>query len=191
MGQPEPEDTQCPFNDVNAGDYFYDPVLWAVENGITDGTSDTTFSPADTLTRAHIITFIWRTAGWPNDNGSELWYTDAVNWAQKEDLLSGTARAFAPGDPCPRADVVTYLYRANEAGFLYWDGDCRYEFVLDDCSWTEAFENALDAGGHLVRIETPEEYEIILSEIAKRGNGKRAIPHWSTAGLFLRGILLG
>ena len=170
MGQPEPEDTQCPFNDVNAGDFFYAPVLWAVENGITDGTSDTTFSPADTLTRAHIITFLWRTAGWPNDNGSELWYTDAVNWAREEDLLSGTARAFAPGDPCPRADVVTYLYRANEAGSLDW-GDEEYEDFFDvpveDMNeakmletldeWIELDEAGMkDEDGYLALAEWPE-----------------------------------
>ena len=165
MGEPEPEDTWCPFADVKESDYFYDPVLWAVEEGITDGTSDTTFSPADTLTRAHIVTFLWRTAGWPDDNGSDLWYADAVNWATGADLLSGTAKIFAPHDPCPRADVVTYLFRASEAGFLDWDWE-EYEDGDEDY---EDFEDEEGLGLEGILLYDTEEEHIVSGTLTYEG----------------------
>ena len=114
MGKPSPESAFCPFADVKTSDYFYQPVLWAVEQGITNGTDATHFSPGSTLTRAHIVTFLWRTAGNPADTGASQWYADAVKWGETNDLLSGTAQAFTPAGSCPRSDVVTYLYRADQ-----------------------------------------------------------------------------
>jgi|GEM_PF-6401187 len=110
-GEPAPRSANNPFADVSPSDYYYNAVLWAVEQGITTGTGDTTFSPGTTCARAHIVTFLWRCEGKPDDAGSSGWYTDAVNWAQANDLLSGSGKAFVPGDDCPRADVVDYLYR--------------------------------------------------------------------------------
>ncbi len=113
-GCPEPKSSKNPFTDVKDTDYFYKPVLWAVENGITDGTSATTFSPAKTCTNAHILTFIWRAVGRPGDNGAEKtsqWYADAFNWAKGNGLLG---ESFGPDydvkDECPRKNVVYYLY---------------------------------------------------------------------------------
>ena len=111
-GEPAPKTAANPFADVKTGDYYYNAVLWAVEQGITTGTSATAFSPTDTCTRAHIVTFLWRCLGQPGRTGQGTWYDDAVNWANGAGLLSGTAQAFSPGADCPRADVVTYLYRA-------------------------------------------------------------------------------
>ena len=82
-----------PFTDVPAGSYYYDAVLWAVENGITKGTSDTTFSPNMTCTRAQIVAFLWRSekspaAGTANpfaDVKSTAYYADAVLWAVRDE----------------------------------------------------------------------------------------------------------
>ena len=112
LGKPEPSSTKNPFSDVKADDYCYKPILWAVEKGITNGTSETEFSPNDNCTNAQIITFIWRALGKPADTGSDVWYLDAVNWAKDSELLSGTGSAFENSAYCPRANVVTYLYRA-------------------------------------------------------------------------------
>lgn len=118
-GQPEPTSTHNPFADVNSNDYYYKAVLWAVENGVTSGTSDTAFSPSDTCTSAQVVTFLWRSNNNPKTSGtsslasqySGQYYTDAVAWADATDLLSGTGTAFAPNNNSPRADIVTYLYR--------------------------------------------------------------------------------
>ena len=167
-GRPSPRSTLCPFSDVKPSDYCYEPVLWAMEQGITNGTGPTAFSPNAALTRGHIVTFLWRTAGRPGETGTGTWYEDAVRWGEKNALLAGTAADFAPEGRCPRSDVVTYLYRADKKGVME-PGKPSYDFVLDNCSWTDAFQKAKDAGGHLVRIETRLEYETILAEIDRRG----------------------
>ena len=116
-GCPEPKNAQNPFTDVAASDYFYKPVLWAVEQGITDGTSPTAFSPAKPCTNAHIITFIYRAVGEPGKTANPAaWYTDAYFWAGEHKLLTGTyTGTFDLNAPCPRENVVTYLYRYNES----------------------------------------------------------------------------
>ena len=120
-GSPEPKTSTMPFTDVNAGSYCYDAVLWAVENGITEGTSDTTFSPNATCTRAQIVAFLWRSekspaAGTANpfaDVKSTAYYADAVLWAVENDITKGTTNTtFSPDADCTRAQIVTFLYRA-------------------------------------------------------------------------------
>ena len=120
-GSPKPETRAMPFTDVPVGSYYYDAVLWAVENGITKGTSDTTFSPNMTCSRAQIVAFLWRSekspaAGTANpfaDVKSSAYYADAVLWAVKEDITKGTtATTFSPDADCTRAQIVTLLYRA-------------------------------------------------------------------------------
>ena len=109
---PEPKSAENPFADVKESDYFYKPVLWALEQGITTGTSDTTFDPNGTCTSAHVVTFLWRANGKPAaDHTGEEYYAEAVAWANGKGLLTGTAVAFAPDNLSPRADIVTYLYR--------------------------------------------------------------------------------
>ena len=119
-GSPEPETRAMPFADIPVGSYYYDAVLWAVENGITKGTSDTTFSPNMTCTRAQIVAFLWRSekspaAGTANpfaDVKSTAYYADAVLWAAKEDITKGTTNTtFSPNADCTRAQIVTFLYR--------------------------------------------------------------------------------
>ena len=122
-GSPEPETRAMPFTDVPVGSYYYDAVLWAVENGITEGTSDTTFSPNATCTRAQIVAFLWRSekspaAGTANpfaDVKSTAYYADAVLWAVKEDITKGTTNTtFSPDADCTRAQIVTFLWRCKK-----------------------------------------------------------------------------
>ena len=122
-GSPAPETSTMPFTDVPAGSYYYDAVLWAVENGITKGTSDTTFSPNMTCSRAQIVTFLWRSekspaAGTANpfaDVKSTAYYAGAVLWAVKEDITKGTtSTTFSPDADCTRAQIVTFLWRCKK-----------------------------------------------------------------------------
>ncbi|MBQ5437626.1 MAG: S-layer homology domain-containing protein [Firmicutes bacterium] len=111
-GEPEPSSTENPFTDVKESDYFFKPVLWAVEKGITDGTSPTTFSPKNTCRNSHILTFIYRAVGEPNKTGADIWWQDAYNWADSAGLLTGTySGSYDINSDCPRANVVEYLYR--------------------------------------------------------------------------------
>ena len=120
MGEPEPTSAVNKFTDVATSDYFYKAVLWAVEKGITLGTSDTTFSPNDPCTRAHVVTFLWRAEGRPQASGtnpfadvaSGQYYYSAVLWAVSKNITQGTsATTFSPDNPCTRAQIVTFLYR--------------------------------------------------------------------------------
>ena len=122
-GSPEPETRTMPFTDVPAGSYYYDAVLWAVENGITKGTSETMFSPDATCSRAQIVAFLWRSekspaAGSRNpfaDVKSTAYYADAVLWAVKEDITKGsTNTTFSPDADCTRAQIVTFLWRCKK-----------------------------------------------------------------------------
>ena len=120
-GSPAAKSAVMPFTDVKAGSYYYDAVLWAVENGITKGTSDTMFSPDATCSRAQIVTFLWRSqkspaAGTANpftDVKASAYYADAVLWAVKEDVTKGTTNTtFSPDANCTRAQIVTFIWRA-------------------------------------------------------------------------------
>ena len=122
-GSPKPETRTMPFTDVPAGSYYYDAVLWAVENGITKGTSNTTFSPNMTCSRAQFVTFLWRSekspaAGTANpfaDVKSTAYYADAVLWAVKENITKGTtSTTFSPNADCTRAQIVTFLWRCKK-----------------------------------------------------------------------------
>ncbi len=118
-GEPEPSSTVNPFTDVSADAYNYKAILWAYENGITGGTTATTFAPNATCTRAQIVTFLYRANGQTVDSGNvftdvpaDAYYADAVNWAVAEGITGGTtATTFAPNATCTRAQVVTFLYR--------------------------------------------------------------------------------
>ena len=122
-GSPKPETRTMPFTDVPVGSYYYDAVLWAVENGITKGTSDTTFSPNDTCTRAQIVSFLWRSEKTPvassrnpiTDVKPGAYYLDAVLWAVESGITKGTtAMKFSPDADCTRAQIVTFLWRCKK-----------------------------------------------------------------------------
>lgn len=120
-GQPEAK-AAVSFADVKPGDIFYEAVQWAVERGITKGTSSTIFSPFAPCTRGQIVTFLYRSAGSPKVSGacnfsdvsSGSFCHDAVIWASSEGITNGTsAGRFSPDEGCTRAQVVTFLYRAS------------------------------------------------------------------------------
>lgn len=120
-GSPEPENGVMPFTDVAESSYYHDAVLWAVEQGITVGTSATTFSPDARCTRAQIVTFLWRSQNSPaagaanpfRDVADDAYYVHAVLWAVKENVTNGTSStAFSPDADCTRAQIVTFIWRA-------------------------------------------------------------------------------
>ena len=112
------------FTDVHAEDYYYDAVLWAAQEGVTGGTSDTLFAPNAGCTRAQAVTFLWRAAGSPEPKSADLPFTDvpadsyyakAVAWAVENGVAKGVSEtAFAPDATCTRAQIVTFLWRAQK-----------------------------------------------------------------------------
>ena len=148
--------TSNPFADVNADDYFFDAVMWAIENGITSGTSATTFSPNESCTRAQIVTFLWRAAGSPepknaaafSDVTADSYYAKAVAWAVENGITSGTGdNKFSPNETCTRGQAVTFLSRAlkgiasGDSNFLDVDSDSYYAAAI---AW--AVENGITNG---------------------------------------------
>ncbi len=107
MGRPEPDSEACPFADVKASDYCFKAVLWAAENGITNGVDETHFAPGGTLSTAHILTFLYRTV----NPGKDGWYAEAWSWAREEGLLASLEIVISPDESCSRAEAVTFLFR--------------------------------------------------------------------------------
>ena len=141
------------FVDVKTGDYFYDAVQWAVEKGITNGTSAETFSPEDPCTRAQIVTFLWRAAGSPvvnyamdlSDVAGDAYYAEAVRWALSEGITTGTsADQFSPDATCTREQAVTFLWRA--AGSPTVSGESAFEDVGADAYYARAVAWAAQNG---------------------------------------------
>ena len=121
-GSPEPKITKCDFRDVDNSAYYYKAVLWAVEKGVTVGTSDTTFSPNENVTRGQTVAFLYREAESPfetgedvfNDVNSNDYYFKAVSWATKNGITVGTGNGkFEPDMDCNRAQIVAMLYRTQ------------------------------------------------------------------------------
>ena len=137
------------FTDVPESAYFYEPVLWAVENGVTSGTSATKFSPYEGCTRGQIVTFLWRAAGCPepessynpfSDVPSNAYYHDAVLWAAEEGITTGTSRThFEPNATVTRAQTVTFLWRwagSPEPGSASSFRDVPYRaYYADAVAW--------------------------------------------------------
>ena len=133
------------FTDVEEGSFYEEAVLWAVENGVTYGTTETTFSPDNRATRAEVVTFLWRVAGKPEplalenaftDVVADDWYAASVQWAVEQGITSGTSETtFSPNKVCSRADAVTFLWRAKgrpepdaeEGPFTDVEADSYYE----------------------------------------------------------------
>ena len=111
------------FTDVAESDYFHNAVIWAVDKGITNGLTATSFGPEFSCTRAQIVTFLWRAAGSPEpksqenpftDLSADDYYYDAVLWAVENGITSGTtATTFGGNSTCTRGQIVTFLYRAR------------------------------------------------------------------------------
>ena len=144
------------FADVSSGAYYYDAVVWAVQNGVTSGTSATAFAPDASCTRAQVVTFLWRANGSPAvaDTGkfvdvpTTAYYAQAVAWAVEKGITGGTsATTFSPDAVCTRAQVVTFLHRAegspkaSGSSFNDVDGGAYY---ADAVAW--AVQNGVTAG---------------------------------------------
>ena len=138
------------FTDVSPTDYYYDAVQWAVENGVTTGTTETTFEPNASCTRAQAVTFLWRAAGCPAAEGvnpfadvrADAYYYDAVLWAVENGVTVGTsATTFSPDLIVTRAQVVTFLYRYADA--LAEPGD-TFTDVATDAYYAPAVQWAVD-----------------------------------------------
>ena len=133
-GCPEPETDEIPFVDVEKDAYYTDAVLWANENGITNGTDATHFSPDMPCTRAHVVTFLWRAehelqgAGFgtfEDVRSLNEYYYHAVYWAHNCGITNGTdATHFSPDAPCPRGQIVTFIYRtfSEPVTFIFYEG---------------------------------------------------------------------
>ena len=143
-----------PFEDVRQGDYYHIPVMWAVDNGITTGATETTFAPEKTATRAEVITFIWRANGEPEPTSTHNPFTDvkegrfyykAVLWAVEEGITTGTsATTFSPHDECSRCQVVAFLWRVEG------EPEAEYNDAFDDVAegkwYAEPISWALEMG---------------------------------------------
>ena len=121
-GSPEPASRENPFTDVSSSAYYYDAVLWAVEKGITTGVTGSTFAPDALCTRGQAAVLLWRANGAPQvsqehpfrDVAEDAYYEDAVSWAVHGGVTQGTTGStFAPDETCTRAQIVTFLYRAQ------------------------------------------------------------------------------
>ena len=141
------------FTDVQPDAYYADAVVWAVEKGITVGTSATTFSPDTPCTRAQIVTFLWRAAGSPSMGGNNpftdvtlgSYYYDAVQWAVAQGITVGTsATTFSPDETCTRGQTVTFLYRYEKSPVV--SGGNPFTDVSVDSYYTNAVQWAVNNG---------------------------------------------
>ena len=141
-----------PFTDVAEDAYYYAPALWAAKNGVTTGTSATTFSPEQTCTRGEIITLLWRFYGSPEPESADSAFADvtdpdsyyykACQWAAEQGMTDGDA--FAPGDPCTRAMAVEFLWHANQCPQV--EADTGFADVPAGASYADAVTWAVDRG---------------------------------------------
>lgn len=138
------------FTDVKPGDYYAEAVDWAVERGITAGTSDTTFSPGQTCTRGQILTFLWRAVGAPDtyspirevsDISPNAYYYRAVLWAEQFNLFDGNE--FRPNDPCTRLEAMELLWRLSHWREEHWQKTSDSGFSDTD---SQAVKWAVDRG---------------------------------------------
>ncbi len=162
-GQPAPKSKSTRFTDLRPGAFYEKAVLWAVENGVTAGTSATTFSPDTPCTRGQIVTLLWRATGSPQAAGSSFsdvpagsYFEIPVSWAVAAGITNGVAPGrFAPNDPCTRGQIVTFLYRARSITIDpkpdAWS-DAYRRFVLDQSFLNGKEEYSYDAGFFLVRL---------------------------------------
>ena len=146
------------FIDVKASDFFYEPVKWAVNNKITNGTSSTTFSPYKNCNRAEIVTFLWRAAGSPEPTSTRNPFTDvnsvrdasyykAILWASQKGITAGTnATTFSPYQECTRSQIVTFLYRYAGKPSGYYTNPFKDVSSVNEASYYNAILWAVGKG---------------------------------------------
>lgn len=164
QGQPAPTSNSNPFVDVQPGAFYYDAVLWAVENNITTGTGANTFSPDASCTRGQVVTFLWRSQGQPApmssnnpfaDVRSDAYYYNAVLWAVENGITTGTgADTFSPDNMCTRAHVVTFLWRSQgQPGLTVWYSDSMYRVGIDIPAGDYYAVATSDVGGYYCKYD--------------------------------------
>ena len=177
-GCPEPTATENPFIDVQAGSFYEKAVLWAVENGITNGVSANEFGPGLACNRAQVVTFLWRLMKQPTPATTEHPFTDVIPgsfyeqpvlWALENGITTGaTATTFNPGGECLRAQVVTFLYRTAQLPpppvFYALEADFDAQMGTVTLSHTEA-----QAGETVTVTATPNEGYLLESVICASG----------------------
>lgn len=146
------------FTDVKPGDFFYEPVKWAVNNKITNGTSSTTFSPYKNCNRAEIVTFLWRAAGSPEPTVTRNPFKDvnavthssyykAILWASQKGITAGTtATTFSPYQECTRSQIVTFLYRYAGKPSGYYSNPFKDVSSVNEASYYNAILWAVGKG---------------------------------------------
>ena len=166
------------FIDVPAGSYFYEAVMWAVENGVTTGISASRFDPDGICTRAQAVTFLWRAAGSPvvnyamnmSDVPEGSYYAEAVRWALSEGITTGTTEnTFSPDSECTRAQAVAFLFRyaASEAVTLqelvsgFSDADSVPGYALPAMNWALAEEIVQGNGSKLMPNDSCTRAQIV------------------------------
>ena len=141
-----------PFTDVPSNAYYTDAVLWALDSGVTNGTTPTTFAPNTTCTRAQVVTFLWRAKGSPEpatrtnpfrDVKESSPYYKAILWAYENDITTGTsATAFSPSATCTNGHVVTFLWRAEGEPAAVGDSPLASSFArkwyTDAVAWADS-----------------------------------------------------
>lgn len=150
VDEPDTPVTPTQFKDVPTDAYYADAVAWAVENNITQGTSEDSFSPNSSCTRAQAVTFLWRAAGSPKVSGStgfsdvtaDAYYADAVKWAVANEITQGTGDGkFSPNETCDRRQIVTFMWRA--AGFPDYGLGTDFTDVPDEAYYSGAVKWAV------------------------------------------------
>lgn len=144
MGSPEPQITENPISDISSADWYYKPVLWAYENGIS---SSTTFNPGNPCSNGEAITFLWRAKGKPIAlAASDAYYARPVAWADQGGLLTELESGFDPASPCLRADFIAYLYWATEQ-WTFTEEDktiqAEYEQIISDAEYYKVHGSGL------------------------------------------------
>lgn len=174
-GSPRPKSTENPFVDVSGGDYFYQPVLWAVEQKITNGTDATHFSPKQPCSRGQAVTFLYRAAKASipksakntfSDVSENGYYYDAVLWAVGNGVTNGTsASTFSPSTNCTRGQIVTFLYRSMPAKSILKAQSREDDYVR---AFTESYADRSWARRDLNARVTSQEYKSILANAVSK-----------------------
>ena len=148
-GSPEPDTGNNPFTDVSSDRFFYKPILWAYQSGLTTGTTATTFSPEQPCSRGQVVQFLWgcqknkETRGVTfTDVKNTAYYYHAVKWAFHNGITSGTSNTtFSPNNACTRGQIITFLYQCRDNGLDIYDPEKVAQFddraarVLDQVGW--------------------------------------------------------
>ncbi|MBO4676766.1 MAG: S-layer homology domain-containing protein [Oscillospiraceae bacterium] len=193
-------DGENPFTDVKASDYFYEAVVWAYENDVTKGTSETAFSPWGACTRGQVVTFLWRAKGQPKPKTAEnpfadvpetAYYRDAVLWAVEQGITNGTGKnAFSPDTPCVYAHILTFIWRSVTGKTSSSYG----EWYAEPMDWAEGqsllSETALGKDREKVMENCPRcDVVTYLWRVLKPGPGKDFAATKSDAQNYVKAML--